>query len=184
MQMKAEVTTEQLRVLQDLYPYLKMVNSPKAKILKTTNGVDYNKGDFGHPVEIKTTYGWLMHYHPPKGKNPASLTVSAPRVDDVLSEITIQQKTIRTAVEVVEFLKTQGWEKFEVDSGSPKFQMAAWAYLKHENLPVKLKEAGQNFENNKESNAPIFETYKQDLLQNMTKEPVSEINDDLIKGGK
>ena len=123
--------------IEDMSPYGKIVNKPKTKSLKSQEGPDINSGDMGDPVALRTDCGWGFSYHLAKSRKPAYAEVSAglyqddAELDPEVRLLTTQAKTFRTAVEVVDFLVSQGWDKFFIEEGSPLLKWAFWAYLTH-----------------------------------------------------
>ena len=136
------VTEEDFRTLRDMNAYVKISNKPKTKGLKSKQGPDLNAGDMGNPVLMTTDTGWVYAYHLASGKEPACLELAACRyqdsklLEDEVAQATHQSKTFRSAIEVVDFLLDQGWEKFSIEEGSDLLSWSVWAYLKYLKKPV------------------------------------------------
>ncbi len=135
---------EDIATIVDLNAYIRIANKPRTASLKSIDGPDLQSGDMGDPVMLNTDSGWMYSYHLAKGKTPAFLELSASSFQSVramapeVEEMTHQAKTFRSAVEVVDFLVMQGWEKFTIEGGSPLLSWACWAYLTH----IKKKVSG------------------------------------------
>jgi hypothetical protein len=127
--------SEDFDTLSDLNPYIRISNKPKAKLLKSIEGPDLNSGSLGDKVYLYTDCGWSFVYHVAKDKLPAHIEVSAgvmvdeTKLQQEVRELTHQARTFRTAIEIVDFLIVQGWEKFTIEEGSPALSWAVWAYL-------------------------------------------------------
>ncbi len=128
---------EDLSTIVDLNAYIKIVNKPKTKTLKSSEGPDLQSGSLGDPVHLKTDSGWLYSYHLAKEDTPALLELSSSALQQVramapsVEKMTHQAKTFRAAVEIVDFLIAQGWDKFTIEEGTPLMSWACWAYLTH-----------------------------------------------------
>ena len=128
---------EDMATIIDLNAYIKIVNMPKTKTLKSAEGPDLQAGGLGDPVHLKTDSGWLYSYHLAKEDSPAWLELSSSALQEVramapsVEKMTHQAKTFRAAVEVVDFLMAQGWDKFSIEEGTPLMSWACWAYLTH-----------------------------------------------------
>ena len=159
---------EDFETLADMNPYIRLVNKPKEKVLKSKDGPDLNSGDMGDPVSLHTDCGWLFSYHLAKPRKPAFVEISAGllqeevNVDPEVSDLTMQAKTFRTAVEVVDFLRTQGWKKLAIEEGSPAMCWAFWAYLTHQGLAVSGFEPSSydqlRYDNARELFSPVQES--------------------------
>ena len=128
---------EDLTTIIDLHAHIKIVNKPKTKTLKSSEGPDLQSGGLGDPVHLKTDSGWLYSYHLAKEDSPAWLELSSSALQEVramapsVEKMTHQAKTFRAAVEIVDFLIAQGWDKFTIVEGTPLMSWAFWAYLTH-----------------------------------------------------
>ena len=133
---------EDFATLGDMNAYIRIVNKPVTKNLKVESGPDFNTGELGDPVLLTTDSGWAYAYHIPKGKSGAWVEMAADRYQDspvyeeVILKSTHQAKTFRSAVELVDFLIGQGWQKFAIEEGSDALSWAVWAYLTHLGKPV------------------------------------------------
>lgn len=124
-------------VLQDSRPFIWIVNQPETKGLQSKEGPDFNQDGLGDPVEMKTQTGWLLYYYAAKDKQPAKVMVAmgaSPDSDAKLAEASLERQAFLTAVELVEIVINQGWDKFKLLSGSPDLACKVWGYLKYIDL--------------------------------------------------
>lgn len=133
------IRPEDLVRLSDIVsPYIRVVNKPATKGLKSKEGADLNTGEMGFPVKLQSDCGWSFLYYPPKDKESARVEISSGlcEQDRGDEQATLQSKVFKTAIELVDFMLAQGWEKFKIEEGSPLFKWAVWAYLKHSGKTV------------------------------------------------
>lgn len=122
----SEIREGDVKLLLDLQPSIKIVNKSKDKPKASLTQED------GYPVEMKTDCGWTFHYYPATEDKAAWAEVSAGFAKkDIEEQVTLQVQVFKTAIELIDFLTEQGWDKFKIEKGSPLFQWAVWACLDH-----------------------------------------------------
>lgn len=161
------VTPEGVEQLLDEHPYIELANQPETKEIKK-NLTPINKGEFGDPAILETDCGWIVHYYPPTDKEPARLRASRPlvvsdNIDSALVELTTEHQTMRTAIELYKIMTDQGWDKFKVLSGTPRFTWSTWVVLNFN----KQKLTGFTAQ---ASHKHIFEQVKDTIMETMHKE--------------
>lgn len=162
-----DVTSEGVEHLLNEYPYIELVNQPETKAINK-NLTPLNKGELGDPVILETDCGWMVHYYPPTDKKPARLKASKPQVvssetDSELAALTVEQQTMRTAIELYKIMTDQGWDKFKVVSGTPRFTWSTWIVLSYNKQKLTGFVAKKNHKH-------IFEQVKDDIMKAMHKE--------------
>ena len=124
------VNKEGIEYLKELRPYIVLENSPKTKKLKSQNGPDIHSGDMGDPVVLETSYGWVMNYHLPKDDACAKIEAGRGLSEkSSLSTTQVEVQTFESAVEIIDFLSSQGWKSFTYVEGTNALSWSVWAYL-------------------------------------------------------
>ena len=134
-----DVTSEDKEYLKNIRPYIEIENSPKTAKLKAKSGADFNKKDLGDPVELRTKLGWLLFYYPPSN-GPARVrlakTWGSEEESDTDVDASVEKQALWTAVELVELVMNQGWDKFKLVEGSSDLTIKVWGYLKYKKLSL------------------------------------------------
>lgn len=162
---------EDLETLADINAFVKIVNKPKTKNLKSAEGVDIQSGDLGDPVLLKTDSGFYYSYHLAKKNSSAWVALSSSSLQSTqamtreVDQLTIQAKTFRAVVEVVDFLIMQGWDKFHIEEGSPLMSWVCWAYLTHLEKKVTGYKPSDFDQVRLENSEDLFEGVKASIAQ-------------------
>lgn len=165
---------QDFETIKDSRSFIRAVNHPITKNMKSQSGPDIDSGDFGAEVLYELQTGWTFVYYITQGKKPAAIEISSPLFSDtspkaIESQLTYQAQIVRTAVEVVDFLVDQGWKSLKIEDGTSTMKWAMWAYAKQVGLTVTGYQPDDFDKIRQENTSELFEK-----VSLVVKEPVPQ----------